>query len=121
MNELVEQLNRCKEWLKVEPDDIEVQEKVKELEKKINDNNEEKEKEDLLLRIDGLEKEIRSLKRDINSKLPHLKGFEKEMGMLKIVDNSLKEVKIKIFNKKVNEYNELVKEYIKRFGNKEVQ
>ena len=121
MNELVEQLNRCKEWLKVEPDDVEVQEKVKELESIINKDNQEKEKKDYLLRIEGLEKEIKSLKRDINSKLPHLKGFEKEMGMLKIVDNSLKEVKVKIFNKKVDEYNELVKEYIHKFNNKEVE
>ena len=122
MKELKEQLERCKEWLKEEPDDIEVIEKVKELEEKINGLEEEKREEKkeeervgLLNKIEGLEEEIFKLKREINSRVPYIKEFENEMLALREIDNSIKEVKVKVLYEKIEEYNKLVEDYKNRF------
>lgn len=122
MKELREQLNRCREWLKEEPDDIEVIEKVKEIEDKIRrleEDEDEKEKErekiESLEKIENLRKEIFSIKRRINSKFPKIDGFEEEMKVMKEIDDSIKMVNIKVLEEKIIEYNNMVEEYRERY------
>jgi Mg2+ and Co2+ transporter CorA len=116
---LLEQLNRCKEWLLEEPDDIEVKNKIKELELEISKINEEEKKnkreEDLKILI-NLEKEIKGLKREINSKNVIIKGFEEECMALGEINNSIKRVKLKEMMEKVDLYNKLAKEFIVNYG-----
>jgi Mg2+ and Co2+ transporter CorA len=118
-SKLLEQLNRCKEWLLEEPDDIEVKNKIKELELEISKINEEEKKnkreEDLKILI-NLEKEIKGLKREINSKIPIIKGFEEECMALGEINNSIKRVKLKEMMEKVDLYNKLAKEFIVNYG-----
>lgn len=122
MKNLQEQLMRCKEWLKEEPDDIEVIEKVKELEaeiKKMEADKEEADKEEerkeALKNIEDLKKEILSIKRRINSRLPKIKGFEAEMMALKEIDDSIKMVNIKVLEEKILEFNKMVEDYKERY------
>lgn len=115
MKELKEQLQRCQDWLKEEPNDKEVIEKAEELKAKIKSMEDEKEQLEMLERIQVLDKEIKKLKREINSNMPILKGFEKECYALRQVDNSLKAFQIKEINEKITEFNELATEYEKRF------
>lgn len=122
MKELKEQLTRCKEWLKEEPDDIEVIEKVKELEaeiKKMEADEDEAEREaerlEELEKIEALRKEILSIKRRVNSKIPKIAGFEEEMMALKEIDNSIKAVNIKVLEEKILEFNKMVEDYSNKY------
>jgi len=122
MKELKEQLSRCYSWLEEEPDDVEVLEKVKELESQIKklenikeEEDKEKERKEFLDNLENLKLEIKKLKRDINSRIPLLPGLENECMALMEVDRSIKEVQVKVLKDKINEYNKLVMEYNNRF------
>lgn len=120
---LEEQLMRCREWLKEEPDDEEVIQKVKELEdeiqrlEKIDDENQrEEERLESLNNIENLKKELMKIKREVNSRFPYIEGFEDEMMVLKEIDNSIKKVQVKVFYEKLDELNQMVKEYNEKYG-----
>lgn len=124
MKELQEQLTRCKEWLKEEPDDLEVINKVKELEEKIKllenekeEEEKEEEKKNYIKKIEDLRKEIFSLKRRINAKFPKFNNIDDDsLVALKEIDDSMKLIDIQILEKKIDEFNNLVENYNKIYS-----
>ena len=109
MKEKREQLQRCYDWLKQEPNDIEVLEKVKELEEEINKYDFEKEKQQKIDEILSLEKEIRSNQRCLNSKI-----FDKNED-LRILKLALDDITISILKRDIERYNTLVAEFKEKY------
>lgn len=114
MKELKEQLERCKNWLKEEPEDIEVIEKVKELEEKISvleeENRKNNKKEKLEKEIEKKVNSIKELKGSIVRRGIMIKGMEDECMVLNNMSREMNNIFVEKINEEYKEYCKLVEE-----------